>query len=100
MRINTGGVIPGPVDEARVGNVYPVKGGRGLRDGHMQVLIAITDPNSDKFSSQGRMALLLVIDKDGSPRGVNSYGIHYINDLCPIAFVDGLDELEFNMRSL
>lgn len=99
MKIRTEGVIPCPANEARVGNVYPIKGGRGVRDGHMQVLIAITEPKG-KYETRGPMALLLVIDKEGSPRGVNSYGIHYVNELCPIAFVDGLDELEFSMRSL
>lgn len=87
----------GPCEAARVGNVYPVKGGRGLRHGHMQVLIAITEP-ADCYN--GRQGLLLVITKDGKPVGVNSYGIHYIEDLCPIAFVEGLDDLTLIMRSL
>lgn len=87
----------GPFEPARVGNVYPIKGGRGLRDGHMQVLVAITEP---KEQWQGPAALMLVIDKEGKPRGVNSYGIHYINELCPIAFVEGLEEMNLTMRSL
>jgi hypothetical protein len=93
--IQTGNI--GPWERARVGNVYPIKGGRGLRDGHMQVLIAITEP-TERW--QGPAALLLVIDKEGNPRGVNSYGLHAIEDLQPIAFVDGLDQLTLTMRSL
>ena len=30
-----------PSAPVRVGNVYPVKGGRGLKSGHMQVMIAL-----------------------------------------------------------
>lgn len=86
----------GPFDPARVGNVYPIKGGRGLRDGHMQILIAITE--SHPF--RGQSALLLVITKDGKPAGVNSYGLSYIEDLCPIAFCEGVDELVLIIRSL
>ncbi len=82
--------------ETKVGNVYAVKGGRGLRYGHMQVLIAIT-PNREYYGQSG---LMLVINKQGEPVGVNSYGMHYIEELCPIAFVEGIDELTLRMRSL
>ena len=44
-----------PEQDVRVGNVYHVRGGRGLRDGHMNIVLAITEP-CDRFS--GRMALL------------------------------------------
>lgn len=87
----------GPYDPARVGNVYPIKGGRGLRDGHMQVLLAITKP-SDQW--RGASGLLLVIDKEGNPVGVNSYGMHAIEDMQPIAFVEGLEAMTLTMRSL
>lgn len=87
---------PSPAQEPLVGNVYPVKGGRGLRYGHMQVLFHITDPKDHR----GQMALLVVIDREGNPIGVNSYGLHYVEDLQPIAFVDGLEAMEFTMRSL
>lgn len=85
-----------PAQEPLIGNVYSVKGGRGLRYGHMQVLFHITDPKDYR----GPMALLVVIDKDGQPIGVNSYGLHYIQEQQPIAFVDGLEAMEFTMRSL
>jgi hypothetical protein len=87
----------GPCESARPGNVYAVKGGRGLRDGNMQVLLAITTP---KEEWRGAMGLLLVINKQGEPVGVNSYGMHYIEELQPIAFVEGLDDLTLIMRSI
>lgn len=85
-----------PLEAARIGNVYPIKGGRGLKQGHLQVLIAITEPK--EYS--GPAGLMLVITKDGKPVGVNSYGMHYIEELCPIAFVDGLEDMTLVMRSL
>lgn len=97
MKINIEVGDFGPYDPARVGNVYPIKGGRGLRDGHMQVLIAITKP---KENWNGPAGLLLVIDKEGNPQGVNSYGMHAVENMQPIAFVDGLDALNLTMRSL
>jgi len=86
----------GPYDAPRVGNVYPIKGGRGLRYGHLQILLAITEAQEYR----GPMGLLLVITKDGKPIGVNSYGMHYIEELCPVAFCEGVDELTLVIRSL
>lgn len=95
VHIETTNVVTG--DPPRVGNVYAVKGGRGLARGHMNILIAITEP-SDCYS--GRTGLMLTVDKEGKPRGVTSYGMHYIEDLSPIAFVDGIEEIDLTMRSL
>lgn len=97
MKINIEVGEFGPYEPARVGMVYPIKGGRGLRDGHMQILLAITEPRE---SWQGQAALLLVVDKGGKPVGVNSYGMHAVEAMQPIAFVDGLDEMSLTMRSL
>ena len=96
MKIDIQTIELGPFDPARVGNVYPIKGGRGLKQGHMQVLIAITEPRE----YHGASALMLVITKEGKPVGVNSYAMHYIEELCPIAFVDGLEDMTLVMRSL
>lgn len=85
-----------PSDPVRVGNVYPVKGGRGIREKHMQVLIAMTEPKQ----YDGITCLFLVVSKEGKPVGVNRYALHYVEDLQPIAFVDGLEELTLTMRSL
>ena len=74
-----------------VGNVYPISGGYGRRAGHAMVLLAITEKQA---------ALLLVIDKEGNPVGVTSYGLHSIEERTPIAFVAGLSEMTFDMRPL
>ena len=85
-----------PLEEPREGNVYPVRGGRGARDGNLMILIAITEPKS----CQGEMALMLVVSREGRPCGVTSYGMHHVRDLSPIAFVDGVESLEFTIRSI
>lgn len=74
-----------------VGNVYPISGGYGRKAGHAMVLLAITKNGA---------ALMLVIDKEGDPIGVTSYGIHAIEERAPIAFVRGLDEMAFSMEPL
>ena len=89
-----------PHEPVRVGNVYSVKGGRGSRLKHMFVLFAITESLNDKFDCREEQCLMLCIDKDGNPVGVTQYAMHYVNDLCPIAFVDGLEDLTLIMRSL
>jgi hypothetical protein len=96
MRIHMQADQLGPYDPPRVGNVYPVKGGRGLKNGHLQILLAITDPRE----YVGASGLLLVITKDGKPVGVNSYGMHYIEDLCPVAFCEGIEDLDLTIRSI
>lgn len=78
-------------NQPTVGNVYAVSGGYGRRAGHSMVLLAVTEKQT---------ALLLVIDKDGSPVGVTSYGVHAIEDRAPIAFVRGLDTLDLTMEPL
>jgi hypothetical protein len=85
-----------PAEPPRPGHVYQIRGGRGLRDGHMQILMAITAERQ----YHGRGACMLVINKEGEPIGVNYYGLHALEGWCPIAFVDGLEDLELTMRSL
>ena len=74
-----------------VGNVYSCNGGYGRKAGHAMVLLAITEKQT---------ALLLVIDKDGNPVGVTSYGLRAIEERAPVAFVRGLDSLDLTMESL
>ena len=74
-----------------IGNVYGINGGYGRKAGHAMVLIAVTPTQS---------ALLLVIDKEGNPIGVTSYGLHAIEERAPIAFVRGLDGLNLTMEPL
>src|SRR5262249_7222271 len=77
-----------PAEPPRVGHVYPIRGGRGLRDGHMQILMAITEERQ----YHGAGACMLVVTKEGKPVGVNYYGLHALEGWCPIAFVDGLED--------
>jgi hypothetical protein len=85
-----------PSDPVRVGNVYPIKGGRGIREKHMQILIAM----SEAREYHGIHCLMLVVTKEGKPIGVNDYALHYVEELQPIAFVDGLEDMTLVMRSL
>lgn len=55
------------------------------------VLIAIT---------KSQTCLMFVIDKDGEPIGVTSYGLHAIEERAPIAFVSGLENLNLKMEPL
>lgn len=86
-----------PCAPARVGNVYAVKGGRGMRDKSMNILIAITEPRD---SYTGRSGLMLTVNREGQPVGVTSYAMHYVEDLSPIAFVDGIEDIDLTMRSI
>lgn len=97
MKIDIDTTISPPLESLLVGNVYPVRGGRGLRYGHMMVLLAITEPRDQYDSAR---ALMLIVDKEGRPKGVTQYGLHYVEELSPIAFVDGLEDVHFTMRSL
>lgn len=74
-----------------VGNVYAISGGYGRKAGHCMVLLAITKTSS---------ALLLVIDREGDPVGVTSYGLHAIEERAPIAFVPGLEAMNLTMEPL
>ena len=74
-----------------VGNVYAISGGYGRKAGHSMVLLAITKQAA---------CLMLVIDKEGDPMGVTSYGLHAIEERAPIAFVRGLEELNLAMEPL
>jgi hypothetical protein len=89
MRINT---IDLPCfSQPVVGNVYPISGGYGRKAGHAMVLIAIT---------KNEAALMLIIDREGDPVGVTSYGLHCIEERVPIAFVRGLEEMSLMMEAI
>jgi len=90
MRINIQTDVAIPSDGARVGNVYPVKGGYGARDGQMMVIVAIN----------AGIATLLKVDKEGNIKGATTYGCHVFEDRTLIAFVEGLEDLELVMRSI
>ncbi len=89
MKINVSD-IPG-FSQPVVGNVYAISGGYGRKAGHAMVLLAITPAQS---------CLMVVINKDGEPIGVTSYGLHAIEERAPVAYVRGLDELNLTMEPL
>ena len=74
-----------------IGNVYSINGGYGRKAGHAMVLFAVTEK---------QIGLFVVIDRDGDPVGVTSYGMHSIEERSPIAFVPGLQDLVFTMQAL
>jgi predicted aconitase with swiveling domain len=74
-----------------VGNVYAIGGGYGRKAGHAMVLMAITKNGT---------ALMLVIDKEGEPTGVTSYGLHAIEERVPIAYIRGFEELSLMMEPI
>jgi hypothetical protein len=92
--INTTTAHPG---EVRIGNVYPIRGGHGRRAGHLMILMAITEPLN---SYQSESCLMFIVDNQGRPRGVTSYAIHALEERAVVGFVDGLEDLTFEIRSL
>lgn len=100
MRIHIETTCEDKIGEPVVGNVYPMRGGRSGKYGHVMILLAITEPIPERYDSIGRQALMLVVDTEGRPRGVTNYGIHYFEGKCPIAFVDGINDIDLTMRSL
>jgi len=97
MRVHVETITPCQDTECRVGNVYSVRGGRGLRYGHMNIVMHITEPD-DRFN--GSMALCLTVNKDGRPVGTTSYGAHYFDDKMPIAFCEGIEDVDLTIKSL
>lgn len=97
MRIHIDSEIGAAVSEVRVGNVYPQRGGRGAKYGRTMVVLAITTP-TERW--EGESVLLMVLRKDGTPHGVTSYGLHAVEEWTPIAFVEGLDDIDLTMRAV
>ena len=81
-----------------VGNVYPVRGGFGARNGHVHVIIAHYDKVHGCCHYSGYCTV--TVDSDGQIVGANSYALHYFDNKIPMARVDGLDEVQLVMRSL
>lgn len=83
--------LSAPINEVRIGNVYPIAGGWGRKQGHVMVLLGISAQNT---------CLFLVIDKEGNLVDVTKFGYHVIEERCPIAYVDGIDTAVLIMRGL
>ena len=81
-----------------VGNVYPVRGGFGARNGHMHVIIAHYDKVQGGCRYSGYCTV--TVDCDGEIVGANNYARHYFDDEVPMAKVEGLEEVSLVMRSL
>jgi hypothetical protein len=88
------GVLPASPD-VRVGNVYPKRGGRVGKGTHF-LLMAM----SPCHPIYGVTCLFFNIDNDGNPVGVTQYGLHYVETMEPVAFVDGLEDLDLTMRPI
>lgn len=96
MKISIVNVNP-RLNEVRPGNVYPCAGGWGRKAGMMMVLLAVTEPGE---RHDGGDCLMLVVDKEGNPRDVTKYGRHILEDRVPIAFVEEIDSVVLQMRSI
>lgn len=84
--------------EEMVGNVYPIRGGFGARNGHMQVVVSYYDKVRGCCRYSGFATL--TIDTEGDIVGASAYGAHYFDNKIPIGRVEGLDELALVMRSI
>jgi len=104
MRIHIETETQGSLVEPKVGNVYPRRGGRSMKNGEMMILMHITDPSKiycDKHAyPPGRSCLMLIIDRNGQPCGVDSYAYHYLEDKCPVAFCEGIEDIDLTLRSV
>jgi len=81
-----------------VGNVYPIRGGFGARNGHMHVIISHYDKAQGGCRYSGYCTV--TVDCDGEIVGANSYALHYFDGKVPMARVEGLDDIALSMRSL
>ncbi|MGB1214767.1 MAG: hypothetical protein ACPG4X_15485 [Pikeienuella sp.] len=81
-----------PTEPLRIGNVYPVRGGRGAQQGHLNILMAMRAGDDHCF--------MLTVTRDGIATGVTHYGAHYVKRLQPIGFVEGLEDMRFTVKSI
>lgn len=99
MKIDIQTSVPMPqMPPDMVGNVYPVRGGFGARNGHFHVIISHYDKVQGCCKYQGYCTI--TVDADGDIVGANNYACHYFDNKLPIARVDGLDDMALTMRSI
>jgi hypothetical protein len=65
----------------------------------MQIVIAIREPQENCYWD-GPRAIMLVVDRNGEPVGATTYAIHYFEDKVPIAFAEGVEDINLTIRSL
>lgn len=87
MRFEIDTEIKSCIQSPTVGNVYNVRGGSGAKYGYMMIIVSIV----------GTTVTVLTINKDGDIVSGSNYGMHYFEDKCPIAYCDGLEELNFKI---
>lgn len=87
-----------PTREDMIGNVYPVRGGFGARNGHMHIIIAATEKVKGCCRYGGYTTI--TVDSDGDIVGGNNYAFHYFDEKVPMARVDGLEDIHLILRSL
>jgi hypothetical protein len=90
-------ITTGDAIEDYIGNVYPVRGGRGARLGHMHVIISAYRYD-DGLQYSGFVTI--TIDREGNIVGGTSYATHYFMNKQPIAICRGLDELTLSVVPL
>ena len=99
MKIDIQTSVPFPqLPPDMVGNVYPVRGGFGARNGHFHVIIVAYNKVQGGCLYSGYCTV--TVDCEGDIVGANSYAQHYFNNKVPMARVDGLDDLQLVMRSI
>lgn len=99
MKIDIQTSVPLPQGpEDMVGNVYPVRGGFGARNGHFHVIISAYNKVQGCCKYQGYVTV--TVDAEGDIVGGNSYAQHYFDNKLPVARVDGLEDLHLTMRSI
>lgn len=97
MKLDIQTDVPISDGSPKIGNVYPVRGGRAMRYGCMYVVVAIR-PAMDDYDACN--VICLMVNRDGAIVGAANYALHYFAEKAPIAFVEGLEELHLTMRSI
>jgi len=90
MKFNISENIKECTQELIVGNVYNVRGGRGARQGHMHVIVSLTETG----------VVTLTVNNSGEVVGSGCYSRHYFEEKCPMAFCSGLEDMSFNIVSI
>lgn len=83
--------------QVRVGDVYKPMGGRAGRDNWLHVIVSII-PGGGHIT--GTLVVYLSIDTQGVIRSGSQSGIHVYERRVPVGYVEGLEELSFDMVPL
>ena len=90
--------MPLPLKRAdMIGNVYPVRGGFGARNGHCHIIIAATEKVKGCCQYSGYTTI--TVDEDGDIVGGNHYAFHYFDGKIPMAKCNGIEGVRLSVRS-